>query len=98
MIKFSKKKFLAWEETRQKGLLKFMVINGGLFFGLPLGIVFTIFDKYFLFFEIPLIPQLLLYTAIGAFFNWPVWILNEISREAYFKDHGNVPSGNLETH
>ena len=88
-MKFNEKKFKAWEKTRQKGLLKYMIVDGCILLGLPIGIGVSLLHEFIFNTPEPWRPQLLLHMVIGGLIAWPMWILNEISRKAYFEDHGN---------
>ena len=88
-MKFNENKFKAWENTRQKGLLKYIIIDGCIVFGLPIGIGVSLLHNFILKTPEPWLPQLLLYMGIGGLLAWPMWTLNEISRKAYFEDHGD---------
>lgn len=85
------KRLMKWEKTREMGKKNFMIYRGVLGWGIITGILFFIFQRFFVSghtanFVLELIITLCIFMIAGILFGFLVWRINESQYQEYMSN------------
>ncbi|MBW7902464.1 MAG: hypothetical protein H3C26_13365 [Rhodocyclaceae bacterium] len=67
-----------WKVTRQKGMLRYVLVSGVLSYGFPMFVGMTFILPFIRHQNIPSIGlSAIIWTISGALFGWAIWLLQE---------------------